>query len=205
MDRSEPTNNPSLRYRIPLYPTQFLCAMAIVSVGPLLDSMMTDLGVSLSRGGLISAGLFLGNVSGIVVLNTAMARVPVKRTLIGGAILQGASLIAAGLASVDLWTLLVTYLFVGFGGALLNATCWMWQSAHMKKNAAAAALRMILFFGLAMMIVPLVLGMVLDAGAGWRWVLAVEGGLSLLTAAAIAVLPLLDVPGRRNVRATQFK
>ncbi len=205
MDQSEPISNPSLRYRIPLYPTQFLCAMAIVSVGPLLDSMMTDLGVSLSRGGLISAGLFLGNVSGIVVLNTAMARVPVKRTLIGGAILQGASLIAAGLATVDLWTLLVAYLFVGFSGALLNATCWMWQSAHMKKNAAAAALKMILFFGLAMMIVPLVLGMVLDAGADWRWILVVEGGLSLLTASVIAVFPLLDIPGRRNVRATQFK
>ena len=62
----------------------------------------------------------------------------------------------------------------------MNATCWMWQSAHMKRNAAAAALQMILFFGLAMMIVPLVLGLVLDQGATWRWILVTEGGLSLL-------------------------
>ena len=96
MDPHDLTANPSLRHRIPLYPTQFLCAMAIVSLGPLLDSMMTDLGVSLSRGGLISAGLFAGNVSGIVVLNTVLARVAAKRILLSGTILQGASLIAAG-------------------------------------------------------------------------------------------------------------
>ncbi|MBN1628282.1 MAG: MFS transporter [Thermoleophilia bacterium] len=205
MNPHDVTANPALRHRIPLYPTQFLCAMAIVSLGPLLDSMMTDLGVSLSRGGLISAGLFAGNVSGIVILNTVLARVAAKRILLSGTLLQGASLIAAGLATTGLSSLFVAYLFVGFSGALMNATCWMWQSAHMKKNAAAAALQMILFFGLAMMIVPLVLGLVLDEGATWRWILVTEGGLSLLSAVAFIGAPLLDIPGRQNVRPAQLK
>ena len=65
---------------------------------------------------------------------------------------------------------------------------------------------MILFFALAMMAVPLILGVALDAGASWRWILVAEGCLALLVAAlALVFLPLLDVPGRQNVRLTQFR
>ncbi len=197
--------NPGLGHRFPLYPCQFLCAMAIVSLGPLLNPMMTDLGVSLSRGGLISAGLFLGNITGIVVLNTRMARVPVKWALAGGTALQGAGLVTAGLAARNLWSLLVIYLFIGFAGALMNATCWIWISAHMKRNRAAAALQMILFFALAMLSVPLILGLAMDRGVTWRWLLVAEGGLALLVALMLVFVPLLEVTGRMNVRRPDLK
>ena len=196
---------PGLRHRIPLYPSQFLVAMAIVSLGPLLDPMMTDLGIPLDQGGLISAGLFLGNVTAIVVLNTALARLSAKRTLVGATVLQGAGLVAAGLVSWNLWSLFVAYLLVGFSGALMNTTCWVWVSAHVKQDRAAAALRMILFFALAMMSVPLILGVALDAGASWRWILVAEGCLALLAAATAVFLPLLDVCGRQNIRLSQFR
>ena len=197
--------NPGLRHRIPLYPSQFLVAMAIVSLGPLLDPMMTDLGIPLDQGGLISAGLFLGNVAAIVVLNTALARLPAKRALVGATVLQGVGLVAAGLVPWNLWSLFAAYLLVGFSGALINTTCWVWVSAHMKHDRAAAALRMILFFALAMMSVPLILGVALDAGVSWRWILVAEGCLALLVAATAGFLPLLDVCGRQNVRLSQFR
>lgn len=197
--------NPSLRYRLPLYPGQFLIAMAIVSLGPLLDPMMRDLGIPLGRGGLISAGLFLGNVSGVVLLNTVLARLPAKRTLVGAAFLQSIGLVLAGLVSWDLGSLFVAYLFVGLSGALINTTCWMWVSAHMKQDRAGAALRMIMFFALAMMSVPLLIGVALDAGASWRWVLVAEGGLAFSVAVVAGFLPLLDVCGRQNVRLSQLR
>jgi len=196
---------PGLRARLPLYPVQFLCAMAIVSLGPLLDPMMNDLGVPLSRGGLISAGLFAGNVTGIVVLNMTLARFPVKWLLAGGTALQACFLVIAGLAPRDLWSLLAVYLFVGFSGALMNATCWIWISAHIKKNRAAAALQMILFFALAMISVPLIVGLALDRGVTWRWILVAEGGLSLLVALTLLSVPVLEVCGRVNVRLSQFR
>ena len=197
--------NPGLRHRIPLYPSQFLVAMAIVSLGPLLDPMMTDLGIPLDQGGLISAGLFLGNVAAIVVLNTALARLSAKRALVGATVLQGVGLVAAGLVPWNLWSLFAAYLLVGFSGALINTTCWVWVSAHMKQDRAAAALRMILFFALAMMSVPLILGVALDAGVSWRWILVAEGCLALLVAATAGFLPLLDVCGRQNIRLSQFR
>jgi MFS transporter, FHS family, glucose/mannose:H+ symporter len=197
--------NPSLRQRVPIYPSQFLVAMAIVSLGPLLDPMMRDLAIPLGRAGLISAGLFLGSVSGIVVLNMALARLKAKRTLVGAVALQGTGLILAGLVSWNLWSLFLTYMLVGFGGTLMDATCWMWVSAHMKLDRAGAALRMILFFALAMVSVPLLLGVALDAGASWRWLLVAEGCLALVVAVIVGFLPLLDVCGRQNVRLTQFR
>lgn len=199
------TTDPGLRHRLPLYPSQFLVAMAIVSLGPLLDPMMRDLGVALSKGGLISAGLFLGNVTGVIILNTIMARVPAKRALLSGTTLQGAGLVIAGAASRNLWSLFVAYMLVGFSGALMNATCWIWLSAHMRKNRAASALQMILFFALAMTVVPLIIGLALDRGASWRWILVAEGGIALVVTAVFVFLPLLDVTGRQNVRISHLR
>jgi MFS family permease len=205
MNADAPAVNPSLRFRLPLYPSQFLIATAMVSIGPLLDPMMKEFGVVLSRGGLISAGLYVGNVSAIVILNALLAKWPARWTLFGGTVLQGAALICAGTLSWNLWSLIAAYLFVGFGGALMNTTCWIWITAHMVSNRAAAALRMILYFALGMMTVPLIIGLVLDGGVSWRWVLVVEGVLALLSAAAVTLLPLLDVCGRQNVRLAHVR
>ncbi len=199
------TISPSLRQRLPLYPTQFLVAMAIVSLGPLLDPMMKDLGVSLSRGGLISAGLYVGNVTAIIIMNTTMARLSTRWTLLAGTALQGTGLIVAGAASWNLWSLFVIYMLVGFSGALMNTTCWMWLSTHVKKNTAASALQMILFFALGMMVIPLIIGLLLDHGAFWRWILVAEGGLSLFMTAIFIFLPLSNVTGRQNVRLSHLK
>ena len=76
--------SPGLRQRLPIYPSQMLIAMAMVSLGPLLDPMMKSLGIPLSRGGLLSAALYVGNVSGILVLNMLMAHVRSKRVLLAG-------------------------------------------------------------------------------------------------------------------------
>jgi FHS family glucose/mannose:H+ symporter-like MFS transporter len=64
---------------------------------------------------------------------------------------------------------------------------------------------MILFFALAMMAVPLVIGSALDAGASWRWILGVEAGLELVWGLTVVFLPLLDVCGRQNVRIGQLR
>jgi fucose permease len=199
------TVNPSLRHRLPLYPSQFLIAMAVVSIGPLLNSMMDDLGMSLSRGGLISAGLYLGNVAAIISVNTIFSDWPVRQTLMTGAGVLGMGLLTAGAATYELWSLLGAYIIIGFGCALMNTTCWIWISAHIVDNRASAALRMILFYALGMMSVPILIGLGLDAGIPWRWVLIAEGGFAILMAFLYGILPLLDVPNRRNVGLRDIK
>jgi MFS family permease len=205
MTDSSPTGSPSLRQRLPLYPSQVVVAMAMVSVGPLLDPIMKGLGIPLSRGGLISAALYIGNVTGIFILNMLMARVRSKVALTAGIFVQGAGLVLAGAASRDLWSLCLCYVLVGFGGALLNTTCWMWISTHVKENVASAALTMILFFGFCMVVAPLILGVALDHGAYWRWILVGEGCISLTCGFVYLWLPLLNIPGRHNVRPRHIK
>ncbi len=205
MTSSQTTADPSLRLRLPIYPGQLITAMAMASLGPLLDPMMTELHLPLSRGGVINAGYFLGIVLGIVILNTRMAGVPMKWTLIGGVTLQGVGLLAAGLASRDMWTLSLFYLVVGLGAAMLNNGGWIWLSAHIKKNLAASALAMILFFALGMIVTPLALGLAMDGGATWRAILVVEAGLCLALAVAFVFMPMLDAPGRQNLRFAHLK
>jgi FHS family glucose/mannose:H+ symporter-like MFS transporter len=205
LDPTFVSGSPSLRQRLPLYPSQVVVAMAMVSVGPLLDPIMKGLGIPLSSGGLISAALYLGNVSGIFVLNMLMARIRSKVTLTTGIFVQGVGLVLAGAASRNLWSLCLAYVLVGFGGALLNTTCWMWISTHVKENVASAALTMILFFGFCMVAAPVIIGVALDHGAYWRWILVGEGCISLTLGLIYVWLPLLNIPGRQNVRPRHIK
>lgn len=177
----------------------------MVSLGPLLDSMMRDLGIPLGQGGLVSAALFLGEIIGVIILNTHMAKVSARWALVAGAVLQGAGLIAAGVVSRDLGSLLAAFFVAGLGWALLNTIGWMWVPTHIREGTAAAALLMILFFGLGMMLTPLVLGIIVGMGATWRWILAAEGLLTLLLGLVFLSLPLPDIPGRENVRFTHVR
>jgi len=197
--------HPSLRNRLPLYPGQFVAGVVMVSLGPLLDPIMRDLRVPLSRGGLIAAAFFLGQIAGVLVLNAFLAKVPVKWTAAGGALLQAAALAAGALFAKGLGTLFLAYVLVGFGWAFVNTICWMWVPSHVKEKTASATLLMIFFFAVGMTITPLVLGPSISAGVSWRWILACEGGLSLILAAVFAALPLLDIPGRENLRARQIR
>jgi MFS transporter, FHS family, glucose/mannose:H+ symporter len=197
--------NPSLRHRLPLYPNYFLNAMPMASLGPLLDHMMRDLRVPLERGGLVSGGLFAGAALGLIIFNLALARASAKSALSGGTALMGLGLIVGGAATHSLWALFLVYLVVGLGGSVSATASWMWLSAHIKEHMAASALVMILYFGLGMIAVPVLVGRAIDLGATWRWVLAVEGGISLLSAAIFAFMPLLDIPERQNVRFSHLK
>ncbi|MBN1319876.1 MAG: hypothetical protein JXA87_03450 [Thermoleophilia bacterium] len=64
---------------------------------------------------------------------------------------------------------------------------------------------MITFFAVGMIATPFILGIVIDLGASWRWILAAEGGISAIAGLVYAGLPFLDVPGRRNVRLVHIK
>ncbi len=202
---STTVTDPGLRHRLALYPGQFLCAMAMASLGPMLDHMMRDLAVPLSRGGLINGGLFAGTAAGVVLFNTAMARVPAKWALCGGTSLLGAGLAAGGAAARSLWLLVLAFFVVGLGGALVINACWTWLSAHISRNMAASALALIVFFGLGMIVTPVMIGQALEMGASWRQVMMAEGGFAILCAAVFAFLPLLDIPERRNVLLRELR
>lgn len=197
--------NPSLRHRLPLYPNYFLNAMPMASLGPLLDRMMRDLGVPLEQGGIVAGGLFAGGALGLILFNLAQARIPAKLALCGGTALLGLGLIAGGAAARSLWVLSLCYLVVGLAGALTTTAGWMWLSAHIKENMAASAVALTLFFGLGMIVVPVIIGQAVDMGATWRWVLIVQGGIALFFAAVFAFMPLLDIPHRQNVRLSHLK
>ena len=194
-----PTNE-SLRQRIPLYPGQFLAAMAMASLGPLLDHMMTDLSIPLSQGGIINGGLFAGTTAGIILVNLTMARVPAKWIISGGTALLGIGLVVGGAAAHSLWALFMAFLVAGLAGAFIITTSWMWLSAHIKKNLAGSALALTLFFALGMITIPVIVGQAIDMGATWRSVMLVEGGFALVCALVFAFLPLLDVTDSHNVR-----
>jgi hypothetical protein len=69
---------------------------------------------------------------GVVALNFALARVPVKWALIGAAWLQTVGLAAAGILARGLWSLFAAYVVVGTGCVFLNSLPGMWVTSHVK-------------------------------------------------------------------------
>lgn len=69
MSNPAPVPDPPLRERFPLYPAQFFSAVAMISLGPLLDSMMRDLAIPLDQGGLVSVGWQSGVASSMFALS----------------------------------------------------------------------------------------------------------------------------------------
>jgi MFS family permease len=186
--------------RRPLYLTQALSGVVFISLGPLLDPILRDLGIPLARGGLLSLAFFLGQVIGLIAVNLLFARVPVKWCLVGAALLQAAGVGAAGLLARGLWSFLVPYLFAGFGEVLLAAMPGMWLSTHVKEGTARALTMMMIASVSTMTVTPVVLGMLLDAGVSWRVILAGEAVLSVLVGLILVFLALADIPGRQALR-----
>jgi FHS family glucose/mannose:H+ symporter-like MFS transporter len=167
--------------------------------------MMTDLDVPLSQGGIINGGLFAGTAAGVILVNLTMARLPAKWIITGGSALLGIGLAVGGALAHSLWALFLAFLVAGLAGAFIITTCWLWLSSHIKVHVAASALALTLFFGLGMIVIPVVVGQAVDMGATWREVMLVEGGFSLLCALIFAFLPLLDISDRHNVRIAHLK
>jgi MFS transporter, FHS family, glucose/mannose:H+ symporter len=199
------SSSPQRMSRLPLYLTQFISGVVWVSIGPLLNSILRDLGIPLSRGGIVSLAFFLGSVIGLVSLNVLLARVPIRSCLVGAGLLEAAALAAAGLLSFESWSLLLSFFFAGFASVILGAVPGMWLSAHVKEGNARALTVMMMSSVSAMTLTPIVLGVLLNSGATWRSILAGEAVFALVLTSILAVLPLADIPRRENLRPRQVR
>lgn len=190
---------------LPLYLTQFLSGIVWLTLGPLLDSIMGDLGIPLAQGGLPATAFFLGGIAGLLTLNLFLAKAPAKWCLVGMAAVETVALALAGLLADGLWSFTVIYFFVGFPCMTLAGIPGMWVSVHVREKTAWALNLLVLSSVTAMTITPLVLGLVVGAGGYWRWIYAAEAVLSLAATLVLVALPLADIPGRENLRLRQIR
>jgi fucose permease len=178
----------------------FIVGIVMISLGPLLDAILKDLHVSRADGGLFAVAIALGNILGVFSLNVVLARIPIKWSLVGAVWIQTAGLFASALLAHGLWSLFGTLFVVGFGVVFLNAIPGMLIGHHVRQGTARVMVVVLLFFAIGMMVTPPLIGVALDLGASWHSVLIVEGIVSAGLAIALTALPVLDIPGRENLR-----
>lgn len=189
----------------PLYATIFMVGVVMISLGPILDPTVKDLGIPLSQAGLTSVGYAVGMLAGVLALNLVLAHVPVRWTLSGAAWLQTLGLAAAGLLATGLWWLFGAYVVVGAGCVFLNSLPGMWVTSHIKVGASRAMMVLLVYFAVGMMVTPLAIGAVLGLGVSWRWVLGVEAILSMGLALLLTFVPVSNIEGRENLGASRLR
>jgi fucose permease len=188
-----------------LYPSQVFVGATLITLGPLLDPILRDLDIPLASGGLLSFGFFLGRVVGVLLLNFALARVPIKTIMVTCAIVLTFGSAASGLLGVGLWQLALALFVTGLAGVIPNAISGVWVAAHIHKGVEKAMLNIGAYFGLGVVVAPLVIGAALELGATWRWVFLGEAIFAAVVAVVLAILPIADIPDRENLRTGQLK
>ena len=203
---STPTpDTESARSAAVLYPSQVFVGATLITLGPLLDPILRDLHIPLAKAGVLSFGFFFGRVAGVLILNFALARVPIKTIMVACAVGLTLGSAACGLLGVGLWQLSLALFVTGLAGVIPNAISGVWVAAHVHKGVEKAMLNIGAYFALGVVVAPLVIGVALELGATWRWVFLGEAVFSALVALVLMILPIADVRGRENLRTRQLK
>ena len=196
---------PSRTELVPLCLGQFMGGVVVVTLGPLLSPVMRDLHVSLSHGGFVSMGFFLGRALGVLALLLLLARVSMRLSLVAGYLVQAGALAATAMLTTDLESFFAYYSVVGLAAAVSLAVPGMWVSAYVRVGTARVMSLVVAFYALSTVLTPWVIGWLLGAGSDWNSVLLGEAVLSLLLAIVTACFPLRDIPGRQNLRWRQLR
>jgi len=191
--------------RLSLYLSQLLSGMVAMTLGPVLNTVLNDLGIPLAKGGTPALTYFFATMIGLLSLNFLMARVPVRWCLCGCAFVEAVGLAATALLARGLWSFAALYFIVGLPCWVLAGVPGMWVSAHVRERTAWALNIMMLASVVGMTVTPLILGVLLDHGAGWRAIFLGEAAVSLAFALVLALVPLADIPDRENLRLRQLK
>lgn len=190
---------------LPLYASNFLAGVVMISLGPVLDGILAELDIPLARGGLISMAFAIGMLLSLVLLNVFLAHVPVKWALVGASLLQAVALAVGAIFSQGLWSLFVSYLFVGVGCVWLNSLPGMWLSSTVKVRTGHRMVVLLLYFAVGMTVAPIVIGGVQGWGVTWRWVFGFEAIMSVVLALIFLAYPISNITGRQNLRWRQVR
>ncbi|MBN1629802.1 MAG: MFS transporter [Thermoleophilia bacterium] len=183
-----------------LFPITFCSGIVLISLGPLLDPIIRDLEVPLSQGGIIAAGFAAGRVVALLVLNLFLARLSLRRLVVGAALLQAVGFAIPALLADGLGLVVAGLAVVGAAATIPIVVPVIWIGFYAKQATERAMLLILIFFALGVVVSPLAIGGALALGADWRWVFLGEAAFSVVMATVITLLPLADVPGRANIR-----
>ncbi|MCZ7582739.1 MAG: MFS transporter [Deltaproteobacteria bacterium] len=189
-------NTPALRA---LYPTMIVAGVALITLGPLLDAIIADLGIERAQGGTFALAYFLGMNLSVLSLNFATGHFGSRRTLVAGALVHAAGLVLFGAAPGGLGALCAYYVIAGVGYGYLAIYPGIYVTSLVKTGTEAAMSRVFGFVGVGVTITPFVIGALLDRGFSWRAIVLGEAAIAAALAAFLATARLNDIPGRKNL------
>jgi len=166
------------------------------SLGMLLPSMGSDLGLGYSRMGFIGTGNFFGYLIGVLLSSRIVKRFDYRRVISSGIFLVGISMILVGRAN-GFWLVLIAFFFTGIGSGLANVPVMglvsQWFGSTLRGRAAGL---MVSGIGMGIMITGIVIPAInswAGNGQGWRtnWIIL---GVVVLAIAALCSLLIRNRP-----------
>jgi MFS family permease len=178
-----------------LVSTITLIAVESLAIGTVMPIVVRELGDQ-ELYGWVYAAFYLGNMLGIVLVGTALDRVPIRRPFAVGVGLYAAGLLVAG-AAPSMPVLIAARFVQGSGGGSLSPTAYVAIGRRLPSHLQPPMFALMS----AAWVVPGLIGpsiaAFIGATVGWRWVFL--GLLPLLAAAGFVALQALgSVPAARR-------
>jgi len=175
------------------------------SLGMLLPSMGSDLGLSYSRMGFVGTGNFLGYLIGVLISSRLVKRFDYRPVISSGLFLVGITMIIVGRAG-SFWLVLFAFFFTGIGSGLANVPVMglvsQWFGATLRGRAAGL---MVSGIGLGIMITGLLIPSINNwAGQeqGWRtnWMIL---GILVLVIAVLCSFVIRNRPSEMGLQLVE--
>jgi MFS family permease len=153
------------------------------SLGMILPSMGSDLGLSYSRMGFIGTGNFFGYLLGVIFSSRLVKRFDYRTVICSGIFFVGLSLVLVGRAN-GFWLVLISFFFTGVGSGCANVPVMglvsQWFGSTLRGRAAGI---MVSGIGMGIVITGIIIPTVNNwagSGQGWRINWMVLGGIVLV-------------------------
>jgi len=162
----------------------------MIVLGPTLDAIIGEYGLSKTGGALLSTAYFFGSLLSIVAVNLVLGKRRADKVLALAAVLTGVGL--AMIAGVGAYgVLLFSFALTGFGNIILTMLPGM-VVIRLNSGRSQSALNILYsFYALGVLSGPIYAGLLQDAGISWRTVYL---GLAICVAVLYLVVLYTKMP-----------
>ncbi len=164
----------------------------LLLAGGTVEAVMTNYGFKESLGGLINVVYFLGGTLGMLFLTHMMRKYTTRKILIYSSLTLSLSLLACA-ASPWYPVFLLFFFIAGIANGILIVFPGVYVANIFGEESAHGQNVLYGFFGLGVIISPIISGLIIDGGLSWRWAYVVPAVLIILLVPTLASSGLIDL------------
>jgi len=182
----------------PLFVSSFLSGSVLIGMSPALPSIMEEMKLSDSMGGLLASTYLIGTMVSIIALNFLFAKWTSRFSIILYSSISAFALLGLGL-SKSFFLAAIANLVVGFSNGALLTYPGMVASSYNRHETDKMVNFLYGTLAIGIIIWSPIEGAIISSGASWRMCFYIPAAANILLLILAYAMPPPDIPDRSNL------